>query len=397
MGQQAFNSCMILLLDALEYKTLTAGIQKVEVAFAIFRELADNNVHKLAELAIERISWGLQELHNITTQPITPQPPISGGAQAGRRMLRTGQCEATRTTRIKDTVMGNTGMFLVEDCGLQAFKKEPYSPLNWGISDVPKEPKSKPEAQQHMGGRKPEGLPNETFRSAADIMQGSRRSSTLRLPITRYATRADADPMQPPSYTAPASPAHFAVSRQAERNVDRQAWQMHKGYHHVGPPHLNSSEAAAVAGVEEASGNASGWEYENSRWRRPSDVQFRHNSCPTLPHTAATNNAPVLRPVYSSPSSGEHSPTLPHAYYHPQPPLGFGTPSTQPAAAHVPMSSIAEAPGYPQGSFPGQQQAQMRYAFGSGGVSSSSSSTLTPLTENTSMEWRGFVGGDASG
>jgi hypothetical protein len=348
-------------------------------------------VHKLAELAIERISWGLQELHNITTQS-----PLSSGAQPGRRMQGPGQCEATRAARRKDTVMGNTGMFLVEDCGLQAFKEEPYSPINWGIPDMSKEPKSQPEAQQHRGGRKPEGLPNKTFRSAADIMQGSRRSSTLRPPTTRYATRADVDPMKPPGYTAPASPAHFAVPRQAERNVDRQAWQIHEDYHNVGAPRLEINEAA-VGNAEEGSGYTSGWEYENSRWRHPSDMQFRHHSCPTLPH-AATNNAPILQPMYSSPSSGEHSPTPPHpAYYHSQSPAAFGNPSAARPAAHIPMSSIGEAPGYSMGLLPGQQQTQMGYAFSGGAVPSSSSSTLTPLTENMSMGWRGFVGSDAPG
>jgi hypothetical protein len=36
MGQQAFNACMILLLDAMELKKITSGVAWVEKAFAVF-------------------------------------------------------------------------------------------------------------------------------------------------------------------------------------------------------------------------------------------------------------------------------------------------------------------------------------------------------------------------
>ena len=52
---------MLLLLDALETNNLSY-IRQVEQAYVIFRELQDNGVHKLAGLAVEKLSWGLDQL-----------------------------------------------------------------------------------------------------------------------------------------------------------------------------------------------------------------------------------------------------------------------------------------------------------------------------------------------
>ncbi|KAF2488279.1 hypothetical protein BU16DRAFT_419951, partial [Lophium mytilinum] len=54
MGQQAFNSCMILLTDALETGSL-ANVPQVERAYAVFVELEKLGIHKLAGLAVERV------------------------------------------------------------------------------------------------------------------------------------------------------------------------------------------------------------------------------------------------------------------------------------------------------------------------------------------------------
>jgi hypothetical protein len=62
LGQQAFNSCMILILDALETGDMRR-IRRVEQAYAIFDELDKKGVHKLANLAVERISWGLHQTY----------------------------------------------------------------------------------------------------------------------------------------------------------------------------------------------------------------------------------------------------------------------------------------------------------------------------------------------
>ncbi|KAF2027732.1 hypothetical protein EK21DRAFT_71311, partial [Setomelanomma holmii] len=53
MGQQVFNSCMMIFLDAIEQRTLSSRSKKAEKAFVIFQELG--HVHKLAGLAVERM------------------------------------------------------------------------------------------------------------------------------------------------------------------------------------------------------------------------------------------------------------------------------------------------------------------------------------------------------
>ncbi|KAF1944955.1 hypothetical protein EJ02DRAFT_452044 [Clathrospora elynae] len=129
MGQQALNSCMLLLLDALESRKGTPGVMKVEQALAVFRELADNNVHQLAGLAVERISWCLQELRNMVQQPQGMDAPTRALVQAEAAQIG----ETTRVPRTVETVMGNTGMQLLEDLGLQAFAHEAFAPIAYGI------------------------------------------------------------------------------------------------------------------------------------------------------------------------------------------------------------------------------------------------------------------------
>ena len=55
IGQQAFNACMILLLDAWETGN-DANEWIVNQAFAVFNVLHKNSVHTMATLAVQRIS-----------------------------------------------------------------------------------------------------------------------------------------------------------------------------------------------------------------------------------------------------------------------------------------------------------------------------------------------------
>lgn len=140
IGQQAFNACMILLLDAEE----TGNMQHLrlwEETFAIFKHLDDNGVHKIAKLAVYRISEGIARLQYMDT---------SGPHDLGQRMLEQSNSQqehehehehaldaaiaealaaidlpvSGRSGYLDDTVMGNTGMFLLEDTGLQTLPSE---------------------------------------------------------------------------------------------------------------------------------------------------------------------------------------------------------------------------------------------------------------------------------
>lgn len=138
MGQQAFNSCMILLLDAMETGDLSR-MGKVEAAFAVFQELEKKRVHELASLAVERISWGINELR---LQGLGGVNGRWDATPAGRDQRQT-DCdlqmpvgsEALQDRDIMhDTVMGNTGMLLLEDPGLQSFVPEAFAPLTWVVA-----------------------------------------------------------------------------------------------------------------------------------------------------------------------------------------------------------------------------------------------------------------------
>lgn len=131
MGQQAFNACMILILDALESQQ-DSNEWLVDQAFAVFVELDRKGVHKLAELAVRRISDGLAQL-GMRSQEREQQAAMSRRSSAQRPptlMLDT----ASMTDWSNDTIMGNTGSWLLEDPGLQSFVPQSFQPLGWNFA-----------------------------------------------------------------------------------------------------------------------------------------------------------------------------------------------------------------------------------------------------------------------
>ncbi|KAK4542876.1 hypothetical protein LTR36_006065 [Oleoguttula mirabilis] len=144
MGQQAFNACMILILDAWETgKDHNEWL--VEQAFAVFRELDTKGVHKLAELAVGRISDGLAQLGNRREER---ERQAAAAAAASRRSSAHRQQQqpqqqppplltldtASMMDWSSDSVMGDTGMFLLEDPGLQSYVQQPFRPLGWHMA-----------------------------------------------------------------------------------------------------------------------------------------------------------------------------------------------------------------------------------------------------------------------
>ncbi|CAO2649913.1 Nn.00g012050.m01.CDS01 [Neocucurbitaria sp. VM-36] len=449
VGQQAFNSCMILLLDAIENKRITEGAAKVEKAFVVFKELEENQVHKLAGLAVDRISWGLQQLRRVA-QPAPRESSARGPHENHARMQASGQSEATRGSEPVDTVMGNTGLLLLEDPGLQAFVHEDWAPIAWAIPGDPRN--FTKEQQQHLraAASQPKSeTDTHRFRSA-DMMQGLQKSTTKRLAPTRYATLSE-DDVKPQSYTAPASPATLAVpttrrhdDAQFAATRSRQEQQPPQGYHRVYPPHSQHVRAHETASAVEAT-SSSGWEYKvdpsapstiqqhsNQALTTPdsSEIPFlelRHNSCPTLLHTAT--DPPLLRPTYSSPSNVE-SPTTTqsqgtplgasmstsmaeighatlHAYLQSIPPTNVGNPSVHPpfaARPAAPMSSLTEStmsfsPTSDRTPVPSrlsmdmmQQQQQVAYSMPTQ-YSHAAATTITPLAEHMNLdEWQRYMG-----
>lgn len=165
IGQQAFNAAMIIILDAWE----TGNIQNmwlVNEALAVFKELQDNGVHKIAALAISRISEGIVRIEYRQRQrQEAAAAAVAGNTAAMSRhpsqqqhhhpsqrqdALQTSSptpsyqlyqpnlaLDSTATNLLDiagDTVMGNTGMFLLEDPGLQSQNPATQLFAPWGLS-----------------------------------------------------------------------------------------------------------------------------------------------------------------------------------------------------------------------------------------------------------------------
>ncbi|KXT11213.1 hypothetical protein AC579_10007 [Pseudocercospora musae] len=128
MGQQAFNASMILILDAWETEN-NVNIHWVDKAYLVFTELQKHGVHQLAELAVQRISDGLAVIGNRTAQR-RQQAEASRSAYQPQLQID----EASMTDFQSDAVMGNTGMFLLEDLGLQTYSPHAFAPLGWHIA-----------------------------------------------------------------------------------------------------------------------------------------------------------------------------------------------------------------------------------------------------------------------
>ncbi|KAG9194321.1 hypothetical protein G6011_04356 [Alternaria panax] len=168
LAQQAFNSCMLLLLNAIEHRTITVGAMKAEQAFVVFKDLYENKVHRLAGLAVEKISSGLQELRSAITQP----PGVLPRGQGNVATQCTGHNEATRA--MADTVTSHTGMFLLEDSGTQTVTNEAFVPKPWADSRASTRSKEEKQGSSYLSTMYQKETqsskePGETSRSV-DIM-----------------------------------------------------------------------------------------------------------------------------------------------------------------------------------------------------------------------------------
>lgn len=127
IGQQAFNACMILLLDGIDRESIE-HIGRVEKAYMVFVEMDKAGMHQLTGLAMSRITDGLtclrqqsetrkRSMNAEAISPMNVQQSHEGVAHnpfdwdMGQRLHDHGF--------LHEPVMGATGMFLLEDHGLQ--------------------------------------------------------------------------------------------------------------------------------------------------------------------------------------------------------------------------------------------------------------------------------------
>lgn len=141
MGQQAFNASMILALNLLRPSPSTTPAQAeatrddyllVQDAWVTFREMDQKGIHKLAGVASSKIYALLSQI-----QPGVPHPQTT--QTAGPSQMHHQQGGIDGGMMMEDAVMGNTGMLLLEDPGLQAFVPEPFEPLGFQMAgaDLP--------------------------------------------------------------------------------------------------------------------------------------------------------------------------------------------------------------------------------------------------------------------
>lgn len=178
IGQQAFNAAMIIILDACETEN-DQNMWLVDQAFKVFDQLDKDGVHKLAKLAVERISKGIalvgkgqrdrrdeanaaaaaahaagmsrrssQHQHQQHQQQNQQQYQTQAPYQYSPHMqpyhlyqpfLNLDNGDLTSTdysgdTIMANTVMGETGMFLLEDSGLQSHNPATQHFQPWSLS-----------------------------------------------------------------------------------------------------------------------------------------------------------------------------------------------------------------------------------------------------------------------
>jgi len=320
ISQQAFNSSMILLLDALETGNLT-HVRRIEQAYVIFRELQDNGIHKLAGLAVEKLSWGLDQLRKGVGGHGSHHSPDDKGS------ARVIQGEAEDITRaFPDTIMGNTGMLLPEEPGLQSFTREHFVPFTWAserMEGEPATPSQMKQEQELQFGGKVESPGYGRLKSSFEVTSASRESrgsaeSPQRSASERHCTLPPQDPFQPQRrVTGLASPMSLAESMLQHSTTDGMIVD-HPRSRQKRPPHSRHGAPRRITPTSSVSGNqiyesirdGNGGVWQTERWAHPastakeprmSAAQLRHKSCPSLQHIATT--PPLLRTTYSSPLS----------------------------------------------------------------------------------------------
>jgi hypothetical protein len=128
MGQQAFNAAMILLLDAWEMDYAT-NLWIVDHAYVVFAELNKHSVHALAKHAAERIFAAMKQIKDREDERAASNGQFGDFQQQQPNM---SPDTAPMVDLAGDTVMGSTGMFLLEDPGLQSGTSQYPTFRPWG-------------------------------------------------------------------------------------------------------------------------------------------------------------------------------------------------------------------------------------------------------------------------
>ncbi|KZM25767.1 DNA binding [Ascochyta rabiei] len=314
-GTSILRSSMILLLDALETGNLT-HMRKVEQAYIVFRELQDNDVHQLAGLAVEKLSWGLDQLRkNIEATGTRHSPEKIDSACAA-------QDEADRVTgTLHDTVMGNANMLLLEETGLQSYAHEHFAPFACVTTGSGSEATTPDQLKQELELQ----LHDKVDRLAYTKLESSDRNAPISnephstlgssqgSPFGRYCVPSSHEYYQLPSCdNSPTSPRTLAAPPSQHSRNDGVLSAKRRPSKQTRAPHSEHLESPRIATSNDGRPEH-GTDTEDNveppeRWTQPtlspkqyqmSAAQLRHNSCPSVHQPATT--PPLLRPTYSSP------------------------------------------------------------------------------------------------
>ncbi|KAL8850536.1 MAG: hypothetical protein Q9221_004493 [Calogaya cf. arnoldii] len=119
-GQQAFNAAMLLVYAMLETNEAT-DLEAVQRAYTAFLDMQRLGIHRLAGAAVDRLGSLLKEVPSGDTP--------------------------------RESIMGQSGMLLLEDPGLQGFLDGGFSPLSFYMDDNPL-PLDRPRKQRRTTGIK---------------------------------------------------------------------------------------------------------------------------------------------------------------------------------------------------------------------------------------------------
>ncbi|KAH0287704.1 hypothetical protein KCU62_g5650, partial [Aureobasidium sp. EXF-3399] len=226
IGQQAFNACMILVLDGIDRESVE-HIERVEKAHTIFVKMDKAGMHQLTELAMSRIAEGLRTLRHqsetrkpsMAAEPISPMDVAPNHQRASDNPFDWGMGQQLHNHDfLHEPVMGATGMFLLEDHGLQtrAYQpKIPPSPGNLPTPDIAVIPSPSSKQPSFEAGLM---LPSTTLLEP-------RRDSAHPLGFVPNNHPAPLMPAQPVHYNQVASP-HFTEMQQPIQTWNQaEAWQ----------------------------------------------------------------------------------------------------------------------------------------------------------------------------
>lgn len=238
LGQQAFNAAMIIILDAWETGN-DQNMWLVDQALAVFTDLQCNRVHKLAELAVTRITKGIVTVRERQQKTQDAAAAAAAAAMSRRSSQQLQQHQHPQTQNINqssppvpayplyqpslglenpgssldfsgDTVMGNTGMFLLEDPGLQSTNPATQHFAPWSLSL----PASAAGSSPHSSSGSPTAPPTTGYFSSPSV-------SVSNVPIAPFPVMSPS--FQPPMVPMPANP--FAVGLQPRMPTGARAQQ----------------------------------------------------------------------------------------------------------------------------------------------------------------------------